>query len=122
MEAFELTPASKDMIQRIAALSGATKDDVKKVWEYTVFAMMLDLCDNDRKFDKLEIPYVGHLDFKLTGTVADANGKLKPQVEAYIVPEEGFEKLYAKIKKDGYGELSEYFQNNFIHKIANNIE
>lgn len=122
MEAFELTPQSKEMIQQISALCGATKEDVKKVWEYTIFAMMLQMCDSERKFDKLEIPYIGHLDFKLNGKVVDGSGKLQPDVEAYIVPEEGFKRLYAKIKEDGYGELSEYYQKNHIHKIVNNIE
>jgi hypothetical protein len=122
MDAFELTPQSKDMIQQIAALCGATKEDVRKVWEYTIFTMMLQIADTNKPYDRLEIPFVGHLDFKLLGKEVDSNGKLQPEVETYVVPEDAFKRLYAKVKENGFGELSEYYQKNYIHKVVKNID
>lgn len=120
MTKFDLNAETKKIIQEISATFGVQQDIVKKVWEYTIFTLILNIGDNKLPFDKLEIPFIGHIDLKNNGFNME-NGKIQPNIEAYISLSDSFKELYSKVKNNEFQELSEYVEKNYIKRIANNI-
>lgn len=120
MQKFDLNADTKKIIQEIASTFGAQQDTVKKVWEYSLFTWILNWGDTSKPFDRIEIPFVGHIDLKQNGQIM-TDGKLEPDVECWVSLSDEFKQLYSKVKNNEFQELSEYLEKNYIKKIAKNI-
>lgn len=105
----------KDFIQKISSLSGIKKSSIQMVWEYTMYAMFLDLLENKGKnYSTILVPYLGKILIK--------ESKENPgELDTFLSLSESIKDELIKVKKDNTVDLINYFQENFIDKTIDEI-
>lgn len=106
----------KAFLQRVSSISGIKKSSIQQVWEYTIYAMFLDILENsEAKFTTLPIPYVGKVLLRDSKTEQD-------DYDVFLALTDSFKDELNKIKKGNIVDLIKYFQEHFINEICNEIE
>ena len=117
---------SKIMLQRIAATLGIKEEIVREVWEFTLFTMLLDVAGDVEKnpdgFQVIEIPYFGKIRLKDNGIITDENGEAYHDIQPLVAMSDTFKKLYSKVCKGQYSELSEFLEENYIKPVIQEIK
>lgn len=104
----------RELITKISALCGLKQDIVKQVWQYTFFSIYISLLEQkDKKINEIKLPYVGKIMLRW-----DDEGK---EFEQFLLMDPSFRDIVNKLKKGEDTGLVQFFQENFINKIVDNI-
>lgn len=121
MKAFEIDQPTKQALAEISATFGVKYEIVKEVWEYTIFSMMLGVAEKPDGRVRINVPFIGSIGIKNRGETVREDGKLEPDLEAFVALSDSFKRLWTKVSKGSFEELSEYQQKVFISKVVDNM-
>lgn len=106
----------KMLLQKISSLCGIKQEIIKEIWQFTFFNSFLELLEKkDDNYNILQIPFIGKILIK--------PDKSHPgEFENFFIFNEETKSIIKKIKSGNETELIQYFQENFISKILDNID
>jgi hypothetical protein len=113
---FTISAEEKQLLQKISSLCGVKQEIIKEIWQFTLFNSFLDLLENkDKNYNILSIPFLGKLLIK--------PDKENPgELENFLILNEETKSIIKKIKNGYETDLIQYFQENFINKVLENID
>jgi hypothetical protein len=104
----------KEFLKKISSLCGLKKDIITQVWQYTFFQVYLDLLENkDKPYNEILLPYIGRL------LIRPRENK---DMDIMFAMNDNFSKVYKNIKNGDETGLIQFFQENFINKVIDNIQ
>lgn len=104
----------KELIQNISALCGLKQDIIKQVWQYTFFSIYLSLLEQkDKNISEIKIPYLGKILLKFNDENLD--------FEKFLLVDSNVQEMIKKIRAGNDTGMVQYFQENFISKVIDNI-
>ena len=111
---FKHDAEEKELISKISALCGLKQDIIKQVWQYTFFSTYISLLEQkDRPISEIKIPYLGKIMLRFKEN--------EPEFERFLLIEEEVQEIIKNIRNGDDTELVQFFQENFINKVLNNI-
>lgn len=116
MKLFENDKKQKDFLNKVSAVSGIKRASIQKVWEYTIYTMLLDISeDKDAVYNELQIPFLGKVLLKES---KDYPG----DYDMFLLIFDSIKESIKKIKKNDMRDLIEFFDKNFIEKALENVD
>lgn len=122
MKSLDMDSETKQMLQEISATMGVKNEIVKEVWEFTLFAMLLRIAEKPEGPQKITIPYFGSILLRDKGITTDEEGNAYHEILPLVGMSDNFKKLYSKVTKGQFEELSEYLQENYIKPVIQEIK
>jgi hypothetical protein len=113
---FTISSDEKQLLQKISSLCGVKQEIIKEIWQFTLFTSFLEILENkDKNYNIIQIPFLGKILIK--------PDKEKPgEFENFFVLNDDTKSIIKKIKNGYETELIQYFQDNFINKVLENID
>jgi hypothetical protein len=113
---FTISSDEKQLLQKISSLCGVKQEIIKEIWQFTLFSSFLEILENkDKNYNIISIPFLGKILIK--------PDKEKPgELENFFILNEDTKSIIKKIKNGYETELIQYFQDNFINRVLENID
>jgi agmatine/peptidylarginine deiminase len=113
---FTISVEEKNLLQKISSLCGIKQDIIKEIWQYTFFNTFLDVLEKkNNNYNIIPVPFLGKIIIK-------PDKEVPGEYENFFILNEDTKSLIRKIKKGSETELIQYFQENFINKVLENID
>jgi hypothetical protein len=113
---FTVSSDEKQLLQKISSLCGVKQEIIKEIWQFTLFNSFLELLENkDKNYNIISIPFLGKILIK-------PDKENPEEYENFFIINEDTKSIIKKIKNGQETELIQYFQNNFINKVLENID
>jgi len=113
---FTISAEEKALLQKISSLCGIKQEIIKEIWQYTLFSSFLEILEKkDEKYNLISIPFLGKILIKPDRSNPE-------EFENFILLNEDTKSIIKKIKRGYETELIQYFQENFINKVLENID
>jgi hypothetical protein len=113
---FTISAEEKQLLQKISSLCGVKQEIIKEIWQFTLFNSFLDLLENkDKNYNILSVPFLGKL-------LVKPDKENPGEFENFFILNEETKSIIKKIKNGYETDLIQYFQENFINKVLENID
>jgi len=104
----------KELITKISALCGLKQDIIKQVWQYTFFSTYLSLLEQkDKKTCEMKIPYIGKIMLRFNEDNND--------FEQFLLIDSNVKEVIKNLRNGYDTGLVQFFQENFINKVIDNL-
>lgn len=112
---FELDKEQKDLLQRVAADTGLRRSSIQKVWEYTIYALLMTIAENsDATYNVIPVPHIGKILLK-------ESKENEGEYDTFLMVFDSLKEQIKKIKKGDLRDLISYYDENFIDCTINEI-
>lgn len=112
---FELDKEQKDLLQRVAADTGLRRSSIQKVWEYTIYALLMSIAENsDSTYNVIPVPHIGKILLK-------ESKENEGEYDTFLMVFDSLKDQIKKIKKGDLRDLISYYDENFIDCTINEI-
>ena len=118
---FDLDADSKKTLNDVASLFGVKMETVRDLWEYTVFAMTLNLLDGKTKTRHVTLPFIGRLALKYEGAEF-VDGVLDDNVMAFVVLNDSFKELVSNVFEGDRTVLADYIKKKHLDRVIDDAE
>jgi hypothetical protein len=113
---FASSSEEKQLLQKISSLCGVKQEIIKEVWQYSLFSAFLDILENkDANYNIISVPFLGKI-------LIRPDKERPDEFETFFSFNEETKNTIKKIKSGQETELIQYFQENFINKVLENID
>ena len=118
---FDLDSDSKKTLNDVASLFGVKAEIIRDIWEYTVFAMTLNLLDGKTKTRTITVPFVGRVVLRYDGTEL-VDGNLDESVKAFVVLHDSFKELVADVFGGDRTVLADFIKRKHLDRVIDDAE
>jgi hypothetical protein len=113
---FTISSDEKQLLQKISSLCGVKQEIIKEIWQFTLFSSFLEILENkDKNYNIISIPFLGKILIK-------PDKEKLGELENFFILNEDTKSIIKKIKHGYETELIQYFQDNFINRVLENID
>lgn len=115
MKLFENSKEQKDLLDRVSSLCGIKRSSVQKVWEYTIYALLMQIYENkEAAYNVLPVPFVGKILLK--------ESKENPkEYDTFLMVYDFLKEEIKKVKDDDARDLISFFDEAFLSKTVNDL-
>ena len=112
----DLDKDQREFLQKVSSYCGLDKGSVQSLWEYTVFAILLDIAENpDKPYNVIQIPFMGKILFK-------ESKEYPGEYDTFLALSETFKNLAKKVKKGDLQNIIDYYSEKFVKGTVRQLE
>ena len=112
----DLDKDQREFLQKVRSYCGLDKGSVQSLWEYTVFATLLDIAENpDKPYNVIQIPFMGKILFK-------ESKEYPGEYDTFLALNDTFKNLAKKVKNGDLQNIIDYYSEKFVKGTVRQLE